>query len=70
MGHFHVLIAFSIIFLSSNSLMASKLTGTVTFNGISTIDQNSVANIKIIDSSRADAPSKTIGILFLNFNIK
>ena len=43
--------------------MASKLTGTVTFDGKSKIAPNSTAFIQIIDVSRADAPSKTIGII-------
>ena len=43
--------------------MSSKLTGIVTFDGNSKIAPNSTAYIQIIDVSRADAPSKKIGMI-------
>ena len=72
MDHLHMILLLSILILNNtNSLtMASKLTGMVTFDGNSKIAPNSTVHIKMIDISRADAPSKTIGILFLNSNIK
>ena len=74
MGHLDIVLFFSIlVFSNSNSLtMASKLTGTVTFLGNKSIHPNSTAIIKIIETSKADAPSKTICILniLINFNYR
>lgn len=67
-----IFISFILLIITSNSTQScimKKLTGTITFDGDRNIAANSIATVKIIDCSRADAASKTIGnFIFYNLS--